>query len=222
MKLPKGLIPQWQQQQREIQSRLVIQPFSGIPRLVAGAGIAFTPDGQTAVAVAVVYDLQSRQIIETQTARLPVTVPYIPGYLSFRESPVLLKTVRLLRSPWEVICLDGQGYAHPRRCGLATHMGITLDRPAIGVGKSRLIGEFTEPGKPAGSASPLYDAGEQIGLVLRTRTAVKPVFVSIGHKMDLDSARRIVLACSPRYRIPEPTRQADLLTKKYRVNYPRG
>ena len=217
MKLPPGLIFQWQQQQREMQSRLRVEPFAGLPRWVAGADIAFSPDLRTAVAVAVVYDIQSRQIIEHQTARLPVTVPYVPGYLSFREGPVLLKALALLHTPWDVICFDGQGFAHPRRCGLATHLGITLDRPSIGVGKSRLIGQFTPPPSPAGSSSPLYDGPQQIGLVLRTRAAVNPVFVSVGHRMDLESARRIVLACCTRYRIPEPTRQADLLTKKYRV-----
>ena len=217
MKLAEGVIAQWKQMQEQLRSRLVVCPFAGLPRWVAGADIAFSPDGATAVAAAVVYDRECGRIVESQSACVPLVYPYVPTYLSFREAPALLAAIGKLKTPWEVICFDGQGYAHPRRCGLATHMGVTLDRPAIGVGKSRLIGTFAEPGLSAGEASALMDGAEQIGWVLRTRTGVKPIFVSLGHRMDLESAKRIVVACGGRYRIPEPTRQADILTKHYRA-----
>lgn len=112
------------------------------------------------------------------------------------------------------VCFDGQGYAHPRRCGLASHMSIVLNKPGVGVAKSRLLGTFDEPGPHAGASSPLMDAGEQVGLVLRTRDHTRPLFISVGHRVDLDSARRLVLACCTRYRIPEPTRQADIEVAK--------
>jgi deoxyribonuclease V len=113
-----------------------------------------------------------------------------------------------------VICFDGQGYAHPRRCGLATHLSVTLDVPGVGVAKSRLIGTHDEPAEAAGSSAPLMDDGEQIGLVLRTRDRTRPLYISIGHRVDLQSAAELALACCTRYRIPEPTRQADIEVAK--------
>jgi deoxyribonuclease V len=203
--------------QRELAAGVTMVPFEGLPRYVAGADIAFSPTGTEAVAVAIVWDREGQQIVEQHVARRAVEVPYIPGFLSFREGPALMDAIGKLKHSWEVICFDGQGIAHPRKCGLATHMGVTLDRPAIGCGKSRLFGTYEEPAIEAGSYSPLMNKGEQLGIVLRTRTKVNPLFISVGHRMDLDSARRIVLACVTKYRLPEPTRQADILTKKFRV-----
>jgi deoxyribonuclease V len=185
-----------------------------LPRYVAGADAAFSGDKTTVFAAAVVYDRESRKVIEVAHATRPAEFPYIPGFLSFREGPAVLAAIGALRSPFGAVLFDGQGYAHPRRCGLAAHMAVTLDVPGVGVGKSRLIGTFDEPGAAAGSVAPLVDAGEQIGLVLRTRDGVRPVFVSVGHKVDLASARELVMACVTRYRVPEPTRQADIEVAK--------
>jgi deoxyribonuclease V len=209
--------PEWIARQRELAAKVQFVSFEGLPRYIAGADIAFSPTGAEAVAVAIVWDRQTQQIVEQRVSRRAVEYPYIPGFLSFREGPVLLDVIGKLQHPWEVICFDGQGIAHPRKCGLAAHMGVTLGRPSIGCGKSRLCGTYEEPADEQGSYSPLMNKGEQLGIVLRTRTRVKPLFISVGHQMDIDSARRIVMACVTRYRLPEPTRQADILTKKYRV-----
>ena len=209
--------PAWFTQQRELAAAVRIQPFKTLPRFVAGADIAFSLDGNHAIAVAIVWDRKSNQVIEVQVAREVVKYPYVPGFLSFREGPVLLDAIARLQHPWEIICFDGQGIAHPRRCGLAAHLGVTLNRSAIGVAKSRLCGEYREPKGEQGSYSRLMLEGEQVGIALRTRSAVKPLFISIGHLVDLASARRIVLACCTEYRIPEPTRQADILTRIHRA-----
>ena len=141
-------------------------------------------------------------------------MPYFPGFLSFREGPAVLAALRALRHPWQAALFDGQGYAHPRRCGLATHLGVLLDVPAVGVAKSRLRGEHGDPPLAAGSTAPLVDGPEQIGIVLRTQRGVRPVYISVGHRIDLDSAVRLALACCTRYRIPEPTRIADIEVAK--------
>jgi deoxyribonuclease V len=124
-----------------------------------------------------------------------------------------------LKHQYGAVLFDGQGYAHPRRCGVASHLAVTLDVVGVGVGKSRLIGTFEEPGEAAGSDAALMDRGEQIGLVLRTQDGVNPVFVSVGHRVDLESAKRLVLACTTKYRIPEPTRQADMEVAKLKASW---
>jgi deoxyribonuclease V len=208
------LVESWKRKQAELRQRMVVRPLDPLPRFVAGVDAAFSEDKSTVFAAAVIYDRQEGKIIEVAHARTPATVPYIPGFLSFREGDAVLAALSELRRPFGVICFDGQGYAHPRRCGLASHLSITLDVPGVGIAKSRFIGEFDQPKASAGSTSPLTDNGEQIGLVLRTRDNVRPVFVSLGHKVDLDSARRLAMACVTRYRIPEPTRQADIEVAK--------
>jgi deoxyribonuclease V len=157
-------------------------------------------------------------VIEVRHASAPANVPYIPTFLSFREAPAILAAIGSLTHPFGVICFDGQGMAHPRRCGLATHIAVTLDIPGIGVAKSRLIGTFAEPALPGGSFSPLMDKDEQIGVVLRTRDHVRPLFVSIGHRVDLRSAIELLMSCT-KYRIPEPTRQADIEVAKLKARH---
>ena len=201
-------VEQWKQVQRDLAARMVVAPLNPLPRFVAGADCAFSPDKSTAFAAAVVYDRVEHRIVEVAHAAEPVGAPYVPGYLSFREGPAVLSVLRRLKHEYGVVCFDGQGYAHPRRCGLATHMAVTLGVPGIGVAKSRYIGTFAEPAREAGSASLLMDKGEQIGVVLRTRTGVNPLFVSVGHRVDLPSAVALVLDCC-QVRVPEPTRQAD-------------
>lgn len=210
----KELVESWKAAQAEMRSRLILAPLDPLPRFVAGADAAFSADKRTIFAVALVYDRETCRVTEIAHVSQELTVPYVPGFLSFREGPAVIEAVQQLKHPFGAILCDGQGYAHPRRCGFACHVAITLDCPGIGVGKSRLIGTFEEPDAAAGSTSPLMDAGEQIGLVLRTQDNVRPVFVSVGHRADLDSARRLVLACCTRYRVPEPTRQADIEVAK--------
>jgi deoxyribonuclease V len=203
------LVKSWKETQLALHKKMRIEPLSPLPRFVAGADAAFSEDKQKVLAAAVVYDRIEKRIVEIAHATRPIEFPYIPTFLSFREGPAVLEAVKKLQHEWGVICFDGQGYAHPRRCGLATHMSILLDRPGVGIAKSRLCGTFDEPKAAAGSSSPLMDGDEQIGLVLRTRSGVSPVFVSAGHPIDLKSATELAMACLGRYRIPEPTRQAD-------------
>ncbi len=204
----------WKVTQRELRERLFVVPLSPLPRFVAGADAAFSSDKTTVFAAAVVYDREKQQIVDIAHATAPVTVPYVPGYLSFREGPAVLLAIGNLTHEFGVICFDGQGIAHPRRCGLATHLGVTLDVPSIGCAKSRLIGTYDEPAAAAGSTAPLMDKDDPIGLVLRTKDRTRPLFISIGHRVDLASAVELVLACRTRYRIPEPTRQADIEVAK--------
>lgn len=204
------LIVEWKAAQVAFRERLVIRPLDPLPRFVAGADAAFSSDKKSIFAAAVLYDRIDQRVLEVSHVVQPVTVPYIPGFLSFREGPAVSAAIQSLKHEFGVVCFDGHGYAHPRRCGLATHVSILLDFPGIGVAKSRFIGTFDEPDVKAGSSSPLMDAGEQIGTVLRTRDGTRPVFISVGHKVDLAGAEALALACCTRYRVPEPTRRADI------------
>ena len=218
-----ALIEQWRQTQRQLRERLVIQPLDPLPRFVAGADAAYSSDKQRVFAVALVYDREDRHVVEVTHVVRPVEAPYIPGFLSFREGPAVTEAVGKLRHSFGVVCFDGQGYAHPRRCGFASHVSISLGVPGVGVAKSRLIGTHSEPGPQAGDSAPLMDRDEQIGLVLRTKDNTAPLYVSIGNKVDLPSAAALVLACCTRYRVPEPTRQADIeVAKLKRQNAPIG
>jgi deoxyribonuclease V len=209
----QGIIDGWRQTQHDLRLRMIVAPLDPLPRFVAGADCAFSKDGSTVFAAAVIYDREDKRIVEVRHATAPADVPYIPTFLSFREAPALTKAIASLQHPFGVICFDGQGIAHPRRCGLATHMGVTLNVPSIGVAKTRLIGTFDEPAKAGGSFAPLMDEAEQIGVVLRTRTGINPLFISIGHRVDLPSAIALLMACV-KHRIPEPTRQADIEVDK--------
>jgi deoxyribonuclease V len=208
------IVEGWKATQVQLRRRLIVAPLRPLPRFVAGADAAFSTDKRTVFAAAVVYDRQNQKIVDLFHATREAEFPYVPGFLSFREGPAVLAAIGGLQHPFGAICCDGQGYAHPRRCGLASHMSITLDVPGVGVAKSRLIGEYADLPAEAGSSVDLMDAGERIGLVLRTRDGVRPVFVSIGHRVDLESAKELVMACRTRFRIPEPTRQADIEVAK--------
>jgi deoxyribonuclease V len=214
-----ALVREWKATQTRLCERMIVTPLAPLPRFVAGADCAFSTDKQTIFAAAVVYDREGQSIIEIAHAAQPVEFPYIPGFLSFREGPAVMQAIRALRHEFGAILFDGQGFAHPRRCGIASHLAIELDRPGIGVGKSRLIGTFANPALKAGSFAPLMDNDEQIGVALRTQKGIRPVFVSIGHRVDLESAIKLVLACCPRHRIPEPTRQADIEVAKLKRQF---
>jgi deoxyribonuclease V len=207
------LVERWKVEQSRLRERLIAASLE-LPRFVAGADCAFSGDKQTIFAAAVVYDRETRRIIEVAHATRPAEFPYVPGFLSFREGPAVAQALRALQHKFGAILFDGQGFAHPRRCGIASHLAIELDKPGVGVAKSRLIGTFGKLASNAGATIPLMDGEEQIGFVLRTQKGIRPVFVSIGHRVDLASAVKLVLACCTRYRIPEPTRQADLEVAK--------
>jgi deoxyribonuclease V len=208
------LVESWKAKQNELRARMVVAPLSPLPRFVAGADAAFSEDKSTVFAAAVVYDREERRIIEIAHATRPAEVPYVPGFLAFREGPAVLDAIGKLKTTFGAICFDAHGYAHPRRCGSASALSIELDVPGIGIAKSLFVGKYDEPDQAAGSTSPLVDKGEVIGRVLRTQDGVRPVFISIGHRVDLDSASELALACCTRYRIPEPTRQADIEVTK--------
>jgi deoxyribonuclease V len=185
----------------------------GALRYVAGVDAALSADERFCLAAAVVWDMARREVVDCARARSPVRFPYVPGLLSFRETPAVIAALRKLAVEPDVIMCDAHGYAHPRRFGLACHVGVICRRSTIGCAKSRLIGDHREPLLPRGAHAALRQGAEIIGSVLRTQKAVRPVYVSVGHLIDLGTARRIVLACATRYRLPEPTRLADQVVR---------
>ncbi len=181
------------------------------PRLVAGVDVGFEEGNTITRAAVAVLSFPELELVEQAIARLPTTFPYVPGLLSFREVPAVLAALeKLSRLPDMLLC-DGQGVAHPRRLGIASHLGVLLDLPTIGVAKSRLIGSHDEPGEEKGAWAALRDGDELIGCVLRSRSRVKPLYISPGHRVGFDAARELVLACTTRYRLPETTRWAHRL-----------
>ena len=180
-------------------------------RHVAGVDVGFLRGNTIARAAVVVLTFPELRPIEQTVVQRPVTFPYLPGLLSFREAPAALAALAQLATCPDLLLCDGQGLAHPRRFGLACHIGLLSDIPAIGVAKTRLVGRHDPLPASRGSWRPLIDRGEAIGAVLRTRENVKPLYVSIGHRIGLESAVEYVLACAPRYRLPESTRQAHRL-----------
>lgn len=197
--------------QRRLAARVrAVRPRRAI-RLVAGADAAFSRDGARCIAAAVLWDAAERVALEARVAVRRLTFPYVPGLLSFREAPAVLAALRKLRREPDAILCDAHGYAHPRRFGLACHVGVISGLPTIGCAKSRLVGTHDLPRRRRGSRALLVHDREVIGAVVRTRDGVRPVYVSVGHRVDLETAVEVVLACAVRYRLPEPTRLADRL-----------
>ena len=197
--------------QRELAGQLRIDlslPESAV-QSIAGIDLS-PPDAQTGLVrgAVVVVAWPSLDVIEVSTAEGVAEFPYVPGLLSFREAPILLEALSGLRGTPDLILVDGQGTAHPRRFGIACHLGLAVDVPIVGCAKSRLVGAHEEPGEAKGEWTRLMHRGEVIGAVVRTRTGVRPIYVSPGNNIDLESSVRWALACSPRYRIPVPTRLA--------------
>lgn len=178
---------------------------------VAGVDVGFEEGGQVTRAAAVVLSFPDLEPLRSAIARRPTEFPYVPGLLSFRELPAVLEALRQLPELPDVILCDGQGRAHPRRFGIACHLGVLLDHPTLGVAKTRLIGTHGEPGPNKGDWAPLLDAGEVIGAVLRTRPGVRPLYISSGHRVSLETAIALTLACTSRWRLPETTRAAHRL-----------
>jgi deoxyribonuclease V len=199
--------------QQELATKVIKNDQFNEIHLVAGVDVAYQKCSNRLVAAVVVLDADSLNIIETVTAEENVRFPYIAGLFSFRELPPLIKSFAKLNHAPDLIVCDGQGYAHPRRFGLACHLGVVFDVPTIGCGKTRLLGEHKQPGRERGSIAPLYDNGEVIGSVLRTQTGINPIYVSIGHRIALTTACSWILKLSPKYRLPETTRSADQLVK---------
>ena len=202
--------------QRELADQLDTRTPLNRIKLVAGADISYNKFDPIMYATVVVYRLADGEIVEVQDSVARAMFPYVPGLLTFREAPAYLDAFAKLQTVPDAIMFDGQGYAHPRRFGLASHLGLWLGLPTIGCAKSRLCGQFREPRKTAGSLSPLKDGKAQIGCAVRTKQRCKPIFVSVGNGIDLASAVRAVLAAGRGYRIPEPTRLAHLRVNELR------
>jgi len=205
----------------EVQQRLRglvrIIPLARDIHTIAGADISFNRFSDTIHTGIVVLSLPDLRVVETAGVRGTAKFPYVPGLLSFRETPSLLEAWDQLKTKPDVLMLDGQGLAHPRRFGIACHVGVLLDLPAFGCAKSILVGRHDEPGLDAGSRSPLVDRDEVVGVALRTKRKVNPVYVSAGHLIDLPSAVDLALRSTTTYRQPEPTRQAHLLVNRMRI-----
>lgn len=191
----------------------------GLParvRLVAGADVSYDRGSPVLFAAVVVLDASTLAVVEVAATTGRASFPYVPGYLSFRELSPLLEAFAKLRATPDLVICDAHGRAHPRRFGLACHLGVALELPAIGVAKSRLVGEHREPGPRRGAHVALRDRGEVIGEVVRTQSGVAPVYVSVGHRVSLVTARRLALRFAPRFRLPEPTRAAHAEVNRLR------
>jgi len=196
--------------QERLRARVVIGPLSREVRIVGGVDAAFGKGEGRIYAAVVIFSYPDMEPIEEATASSDVLFPYIPGLLSFREGPAIIDAYRKLSTKPDLLIFDGQGIAHPRRFGIASHMGVLLDLPTIGCAKSRLVGEYREPGLKRGDFSPLFLAGEEVGAVLRTKEGVRPVFVSPGHMIDLETSVKMILTMCKGYRLPQPTRIAHM------------
>lgn len=203
--------------QRELADRLAIKRPLKKCELIAGADCSYNRFSPKFYAAVVVLRMSDWSIVETQGIVGTSAFPYVPGLLSFREIPIVLEAFARLKTRPDAVMCDGQGYAHPRRIGLASHLGLWLQIPTFGCAKTRLVGEHGEPGPAAGATTPLRDKGEIIGQVVRTKDRTKPLYVSVGNRIDLASAVRWTLQSCRGYRIPEPTRQAHLHVNQMRL-----
>lgn len=202
--------------QARLAGRVLARDDFGSLRRIAGADVSYDRGSSVLYAAVVVLDATSGAVLERAAAVAESRFPYVPGFLSFRELPPLLDAFARLSAPPDLVVCDGQGFAHPRRFGLACHLGVWLDLPSIGCAKSRLVGTYREPGPRRGATTRLVDRGETIGCVLRTRAGVRPVFVSVGHRVCLATARRLVLLLASRNRLPEPIRAAHAEVNRLR------
>lgn len=188
-------------------------------QVIAGVDVSYHLQSNLTRAFIVCMRLDALKVIESVKAELPTTFPYVPGLLSFREIPAILKAMESLSQQPDMLMVDGQGIAHPRRMGIAAHLGVLTDIPAIGVAKSRLTGRYDEPGVHKGEQALLMDKGERIGTVLRSKDNTNPLFISPGHRVDHETAVTITMRCLTRYRLPEPTRIADKLSKEKDISH---
>lgn len=209
-----GSVADAERLQRELAARVVV-PAGRVaaPRVVVGLDVSYVVGSDRVAAAAVVVDAGSGAVLEEAVVHGTVTFPYRPGLLAFREVPILTELLDGLRTPVDLLLCDGQGIAHPRRCGLAAHLGVLRGRPAVGCAKNHFFGEHREPGPRRGDREPLRDGDEVLGEVLRTQDGVRPVYVSPGHLIGVTQASDVVLALTSRYRLPDPVRRADHLSR---------
>jgi deoxyribonuclease V len=205
--------------QTRLRERVLLEDRFGQIRHVAGADISFDPTTEIAFAGVIVYRYPSLEEVERRMARRKLQFPYVPGLLSFREIPVLMAAFARLKTEPDLLLIDGHGRAHPRLFGLACHVGVLFDKPAIGCAKSLLVGEAGSPAAIAGSTAPLNFRGERVGTVLRTRDNTRTIFVTQGHRISLATAVKVVRTCVDGYRIPKPTREADHYVRDLRRAY---
>ena len=206
--------------QKELAAKISVERPAQKARFIAGLDMAFSRDEAKCYAACVLWDRQEQCVVEESYAICPLVFPYVPGLLTFREGPALLEALKGLKHKPDMLMCDGQGLAHQRRLGIACHLGLWTGLPAVGCGKTRLVGKADEPGAEKGSITLLIDKEEIVGAVVRTRTGVKPVFVSVGHKTDLEHAIAAVMDCALKYRLPEPTRLADQLAARIKLPSP--
>lgn len=206
--------------QEQLRQEVITTDQFGNIEYVAGVDVGFEAGGTVTRAAVAVLRLDDLQLHDRAIARRPTTFPYVPGFLSFREVPAVLDALEKLTILPNLILCDGQGLAHPRRFGIACHLGLLIDLPTIGIGKSRLVGNHTEPGNDRGSWQPLIHQGETIGVALRTRPKTKPIYVSPGHRISLESAIAYTLRCTTKYRLPETTRHAHKLASGPAIDQP--
>ena len=212
MKWPKTItIEEARSEQERLRKKVRLSPLRHDPSFVAGVDAAFS--NERVFAAACLYSFPELRLIERRLAVRKLRFPYVPGFLAFREGPAIIAALNMLSRKPDVLLVDGQGIAHPRGFGIASYIGVQLDIPAIGCAKSRLIGSYEEPGNRKGTWSVLFFEDKVIGAVVRTRDNVRPLFISSGHKIDVKSAVSLALSCLSNYRIPEPIRCADMLSK---------
>lgn len=200
--------------QRALRERVVVTDRDHVVHRIGGVDVAYPRAGRRARGAAVVLDAATLDLAESATADLEVRFPYVPGLLAFREAPAALAALERLSSPPDLLLVDGHGLAHPRRFGLACFLGVHLELPTIGVGKSLLVGEHAPLPEERGAYREIMHRGEVVGAAVRTRAGVRPVYVSVGHLLTLETAIDWVLRCTPRYRLPEPLRRADALSRR--------
>jgi len=194
--------------QSDLASQLIDNTPIDLDSIKLVAGVDVSVKNNVSQAAVVILTFPELELIETVTAQQPTQYPYIPGLLTFREGPVLEEAFQQLQNIPDVFVFDGMGQIHPRRMGIAAHLGLWLDKPTIGCGKTHFVGDYDEPALEKGASSPLFYKGDQLGVVLRTRNNVKPVYISVGHKADLQSAIDLILAVTPKYKLPRPIRLA--------------
>ncbi len=200
-------------QQESLKKRLLIKSFNTDVRFILGIDSSYIKDTRTIISIALLYDIKNKEIVEFASEKGSADFPYIPGYLSYRELPTTLLSIAKIKSKFDVIMVDGQGIAHPKGLGFASHLGVKLDFPTIGCAKKRLIGEYGEVGNQKGDYALLYVDGKAVGAVVRTKQNTKPVFVSPGNLVDISSSVSIVMNAVTKYRLPDPLRLAHIYSK---------
>lgn len=212
-KVDNELMHKLMQQQNELSEYIKLEPLNIEPKIIAGADSSLISDDEI-FSVFVIFKYPSLEIIEVKYSVSKIDLPYIPGFLGFREIPNLLKAYEKLENKPDIIFVDGNGIIHRKKLGIATHLGILLDKPTLGIAKNLLVGDYEIPGNNLGEYSPVIFKNEHIGFAFRSKTNVKPVFISPGHLMNLEDSLKLVQSVIGKYRLPEPTRIADLYSKK--------